>query len=112
MYKMVANGEKLSADQRKQYRESKKYAEEHNGSPLYKRNKNGTVLMRKYEIVSSHTARRSTITNLYKRGIFEKRELMAISGHTTERNCERYIKVTKDEMADRVDEKLIRDDQV
>ncbi len=106
MCKMVADGEKLSPDKRKQFRESQKYAEEHNGSPLFKRDKNGTVWKRKFEIVSSHTARRSTITNLYKLGVFDTREMMAISGHRTERNFECYIETSEDEMADRIAKKL------
>jgi hypothetical protein len=46
----------------------KAYAEEHNGSPLYMRDEDGNVLMYKYDLIVSHTARRSALTNLYKTG--------------------------------------------
>ena len=55
------------------------------GSPLYMRDEDGNVLMYKYELIVSHTARRSALTNLYKTGMFDNREMMAISGQKSER---------------------------
>lgn len=52
----------------------------------------------KYELVSSHTARRSFATNGYLAGI-PSLDLMAITGHTTEVNFLKYIKVTPEEVA-------------
>lgn len=82
------------------------YAEEHNGSPLFMRDDEGNVLMHKYELIVSHTARRSALTNLYKTGKFNNREMMAISGHQSEIVFEKYIKVGASEQADRIYQKM------
>jgi integrase len=52
----------------------------------------------KWEMVTSHTARRSFATNLYKSG-FPSISIMAITGHKTETSFLKYIKVTPDEHA-------------
>lgn len=48
---------------------------------------------KKFELCSSHTARRSFATNLYLSG-FPTLSIMAITGHKTEESFMRYIKVT------------------
>lgn len=73
---------------------------------LFERNTLGQVVKPKWELVSSHTARRSSITNLYKSGILNNREMMSISGHRDERIFEEYIKVGTSEQAQLVGEKL------
>ena len=103
--KMVKKGEKLNDSHRSQYGKLKKYALEHNGSPLFERNNRGEVVMPKYELISSHTARRSGITNLYKQGFLDTREMMALSGHKSEKQFNNYIKVGVRENADRIAEK-------
>lgn len=60
----------------------------------------------KWELVSSHTARRSGITNMNKQGLLTKREMMAISGHTTEKIFEEYIKMGAMEHAESIAHKL------
>lgn len=102
----VEIGEKLDAEKNKYYKKMKEYADEHNGSPLYMRDEEGNVLMFKYELIVSHTARRSALTNLYKTGLLDNREMMAISGHKSERVFEKYIKVGPSEHADRIFEKM------
>lgn len=52
----------------------------------------------KYELVSSHTARRSFATNAYKRGL-PPREIMKFTGHKTLASFMRYIKLTEEEAA-------------
>lgn len=52
----------------------------------------------KHQFVSSHTARRSFATNLYKGG-FPSISIMAITGHKTEKSFLKYIKVTPEEHA-------------
>ena len=52
----------------------------------------------KYEFVMNHTARRSFATNMYLKGV-PSISIMAITGHTTEDNFLKYIKVNKDEHA-------------
>lgn len=52
----------------------------------------------KHDLISSHTARRSFATNLYKRG-FPTIGIMKLTGHRTERAFLKYIKVSEDEHA-------------
>lgn len=53
----------------------------------------------KYNMVSSHTARRSFATNLYK-SRFPSISIMAMTGHKTEKSFLSYIKVTEEEHAE------------
>jgi len=53
---------------------------------------------KKFKLVTTHTARRSFATNLYKSG-FPSISIMAITGHVTEKSFLKYIKVTPDEHA-------------
>lgn len=53
----------------------------------------------KWELISSHTARRSGATNLYNTGRIPIRNIMAITGHTTEKSFMRYIKTSKEDIA-------------
>jgi integrase len=55
----------------------------------------------KYKLVSSHTARRSFCTNAYKSGM-PIQDIMAISGHKSERVFLHYVKVEKTENAKRI----------
>jgi len=54
-----------------------------------------------YKLVSTHTMRRSFATNMYKLGV-PSIAIMQITGHKTESEFIKYIKVSKDENADRV----------
>ena len=57
-----------------------------------------TTLKPRYEHIKTHTARRSFCTNAYLSGM-DSIDIMAISGHTTEKSFLRYIKVTKEQIA-------------
>lgn len=108
-----ASGAKwANLSEKRAYFRLKKYATEHNGKPLWERNSLGQVVRPKYELVSSHTARRSSITNLYKTGLLNYREMMSISGHKDEKVFEEYIKVGVSEQAERVGEKLMKAKEV
>ncbi|MDO9553730.1 site-specific integrase [Rhodonellum sp.] len=52
----------------------------------------------KWELITTHTARRSMATNVYKSG-FPAISLMKITGHKTEKSFLLYIKVTPEENA-------------
>jgi len=52
----------------------------------------------KHELVTTHTARRSFATNLYKQGV-PALTIMAMTGHKTEAAFLRYIRVTPEEHA-------------
>jgi integrase len=56
------------------------------------------VRHKKWELVSSHTARRTGLTNMYKAGIPTYRCMM-ISGHKTEQVFLTYIRITQEENA-------------
>lgn len=53
----------------------------------------------KWELVTTHTARRSFASNFYRDGV-PARTIMAITGHTTEQSFMRYIRLNNDEHAD------------
>ena len=57
----------------------------------------------KYEMIKTHTARRSFCTNTYLSGM-DSLDIMALSGHKTEANFLKYIKVTDKERAKRIAE--------
>ena len=52
----------------------------------------------KWQLISSHCARRSFATNLFKQG-FPAINIMKITGHKSEKTFMRYIKITEDEVA-------------
>ena len=57
-----------------------------------------TLIYKKYQLVGMHTGRRSFATNMYKRG-FPTIAIMRLTGHTTESNFLKYIKVSAEENA-------------
>jgi integrase len=57
-----------------------------------------TETFEKWELVSSHTGRRSFCTNMYKQGL-PTLMIMSISGHKTEKAFLKYIKIKQDEHA-------------
>jgi integrase len=56
----------------------------------------------KYEFVTSHTARRSFATNEYMNKDLSVRDIMAITGHKTEKSFYKYIRQTPKENAERI----------
>jgi integrase len=56
----------------------------------------------KYKLISSHTGRRSFCTNMYKMGL-PSLAIMKISGHQTEKQFLKYIKVSNTEHAEMVE---------
>ena len=55
----------------------------------------------KYKLIKTHTARRTGITNMYKAGI-PIIDIMKISGHMTEKEFLKYIKISQEETAIRL----------
>ena len=58
-----------------------------------------TVTKEKWELISSHTARRSAATNMYLTGRMNTLEIMRLTGHRTEQNFFKYIRMTNDDTA-------------
>ena len=101
------NGVKsLNYSERCRYYRMRKYSQDHNGSPLFERDEEGHIIKYKWELVTSHTARRSGITNLYRDGILSSRDIMSMSGHKTEVVFNNYVKATASEKADDIFSKL------
>ena len=68
---------------------------------IVKENRGGKVTStkrKKYELIKSHTARRSFATNLYLKGA-PTISIMKLTGHSTEANFMKYIKVSREENA-------------
>lgn len=98
--KRVEAGEKLHGEESKRFRRLQEYAAEHDSEDmLYKRDYQGRVIRQRWELVTCHTTRRSMITTLHKSGLFSDREIMSISGHSTIRTFEAYMKVKKSDRA-------------
>lgn len=61
--------------------------------------KRQTLTFEKWQLVSSHTARRTAATNFYKAKM-GSHSIMKITGHTTENNFLKYLKLTDREHAE------------
>lgn len=64
---------------------------------------NGNVILPRYACVTTHTARRSGITNMYLTHRYTMLQMMHVSGHKTEKTFRDYIKLSSDEIADEID---------
>lgn len=66
------------------------------------------VRKEKYELVSSHTARRSYITNLYMDGRLSTEQIRSISGHSSEESFKRYLCQNLEDEAREIIKRYIR----
>ena len=66
-------------------------------------NEKGEPLVTRAESVTTHTARRSGITNMYLSHRFTDLQMMHVSGHKTQKTFRDYIKLSSDEIADEID---------
>lgn len=64
---------------------------ENEGKTTFEKDEIKRPVFPRYELVSSHTARRSCITNLYLEERFTNEQLMSISGHKDEKTFKQYI---------------------
>jgi site-specific recombinase XerD len=62
-----------------------------------------TEIFEKWQLVSTHTARRSFATNMYKMGV-PSRAIMAVTGHKTELAFNKYIKIDGAKYADMLED--------
>lgn len=60
-----------------------------------------TEMISKYDLIKSHTARRSFCTNKYKAGM-SVFDIMLFSGHTTEKEFYKYIRIKDQERASHI----------
>ena len=73
------------------------------GKLTVERNAKGEVVMPRYNCVTTHTARRSGITNMYLSHKYTIVQMMHVSGHKTQKTFMDYIKLSSDEIADEID---------
>lgn len=63
---------------------------------------NGNVIVPRYACVTSHTARRTGITNMYLSHKYTMLQMMHVSGHKTQKTFMDYIKLSSEEIADEI----------
>ena len=63
---------------------------------------NGNVIVPRYDCVTSHTARRTGITNMYLSHRYTILQMMHVSGHKTQKTFMDYIKLSSEEIADKI----------
>ena len=84
------------------------YTHKDGGRKLFELNEKGECIKPKWAMVSSHTARRTCITNMYLARKadgspkYTLAEMMHVSGHKTESQFREYIKCSLDEYAEMV----------
>lgn len=79
---------------------------EERGEVTFMRDAKGYVVKPRYDLVSSHTARRSGITNLYLTGLFDEVQMMSVSGHKDAKTFREYIKLSSEQIADAIAAKM------
>ena len=84
--------------------DSKSIAENH--GPIFSRDIHGRAVRPRYELVCSHTARRSCITNLYLSDILSDQDIMHISGHEDYKSYKKYLCMSGDKIAERIAQKV------
>ena len=62
----------------------------------------GNVIVPRYDCVTSHTARRTGITNMYLSHKYTILQMMHVSGHKTQKTFMDYIKLSFEEIADEI----------
>ena len=75
---------------------------EKSGELAVERNDKGEVMMPRYDCVTTHTARRSGITNMYLSHKLTIVQMMHVSGHKTQKTFMDYIKLSSEEIADEI----------
>ena len=99
-------GEKLSKSvpslaktERTLLKKQEKLAEKRNQCS-FERDSQGNVLKPRWQLISTHTARRSGITNMYLSQRYTIPQMMSVSGHREERTFKEYVKLSLDELAE------------
>ena len=67
------------------------------------------LIVPRYDCVTSHTARRTGITNMYLSHKYTILQMMHVSGHKTQKTFMDYIKLSSEEIADEIAERTKKD---
>ena len=89
----------LAKKERTLLKKQEKEAEKRN-QVLFERDTLGNVLKPRWQLISTHTARRSGITNMYLSGKYTVPQMMSVSGHKDQRTFQEYVKLSMDELAE------------
>lgn len=73
-----------------------------NKKELFEYDEQGFPIKPRWEMVSSHTARRTAITNMFLSGKYTITQMMYVSGHKKEKTFNNYVKLSLEEFADNV----------
>ena len=72
---------------------------EENKSKTFRYDNDGNAVKYKWELIATHTGRRTCATNMYLSKKYDIREMMLVTGHKRVENFMKYIKLTLDEEA-------------
>ena len=72
---------------------------EENKSKTFRYDEEGNAIKYKWELITTHTGRRTCATNMYLSKKYGTREMMLVTGHKKEENFLKYIKLSLDEEA-------------
>ena len=82
-------------------KKQEKQAEERE-SRTFERDSQGNVLKPRWQLISTHTARRSGTTNMFLSRKYTIPQMMSVSDHKDERTFKNYVKLSLDEFAEEV----------
>jgi len=85
--------------------QSSQHLSERLGWNAYERDENGNVVMPRWQLVSTHTARRTGITLMYLSHKYDLLQMMSVSGHKNTETFKSYIRLSSDEIADEMSRK-------
>ena len=74
---------------------------------IYQRNSKGQVIRPKWSLVSSHTGRRSYVTNTLNEGVLTAQDIMSNTGHKSEKIFRHYDKTQAEMRARQIAAKLL-----
>ena len=83
----------------------KERVKQERGEAQYTTDAQGYTIKPRYELVTTHTARRTGITLLYKSRLFDIPQMMHVSGHKDPKIFLEYIKLSGKEIADEISSK-------
>jgi integrase len=72
---------------------------EENKSKTFRYDEDGNTVKYKWELIATHTERRTCATNMYLSKKYDTREMMLVTGHRKYENFIKYIKLSLDEEA-------------
>ena len=70
---------------------------EENKTKTFRYDEDGNAIKYKWELIATHTGRRTCATNMYLSKKYNRREMMLVTGHKKEENFLKYIKLSLDE---------------